>query len=101
MGMQKTINIDVSSFTPLWPYKVVQVIEQVMQEGEAKHPDEQWLNEDIIHHIHCANNHLSAWKQIRVGTAPDDGEDHLAHAFTRLMMAVAIKNVYMKEDADA
>ncbi|MEA3349624.1 MAG: hypothetical protein U9Q82_03275 [Chloroflexota bacterium] len=82
--MQKTIKIDVNSTTKLWPYEVVQVIEDVMQEGEVKHPDGDGWEVGSQYHISRAVKHLTIDKDI-------------AHAFTRLMMAVAIERGYVEE----
>lgn len=70
---------------PLWPYKAVQVIEDVMQEGERKGYT-GWEKESSSHHIHKAEEHLRNYF-----TKGGDDEDHLAHAFCRIMMAVAIE----------
>uniref|UniRef100_A0A6M3JT89 dATP/dGTP diphosphohydrolase N-terminal domain-containing protein n=1 Tax=viral metagenome TaxID=1070528 RepID=A0A6M3JT89_9ZZZZ len=89
MGMQKTIKIEVGSTTPLWPYAVVQVIEAVMQEGEAEGKS-GWEEQYSSSHIHRAQDHLDSY--FRNGAAE---EDHLAHAFCRLMMANAIERGYV------
>ncbi len=89
MGMQKTIKIDVNSSTPLWPYQVVQVIEDVMQEGERKGKS-GW--EEQKDHVNRAYNHLVAYLD------NDKSDNHLAHAFTRLMMAIAIERGYAQKE---
>ena len=86
--MQKTIKIDVASSTPLWPYEVVQVIEDVMQEGKRKGKN-GWERQPTHFHIGSAEQHLMA---IVHG---DVSEDHLTHAFCRLMMAIAIERGYV------
>jgi len=91
MGMQKTIKIEVGSTTPLWPYQVVQVIEDVMQEGERVGKS-GWENIPVDEHLDRAALHVqNAFECV------NDGEDHLAHASTRLMMAIAIERVYARK----
>lgn len=98
MGLQQTIKLDTQSAVPLWPYRVVEVIEEVMQEGENA-GKEGWENDFPSFHIHRAQAHLENYF-----THAGDDEDHLAHAFCRLMMAIAVERGYVgdeKEDGDA
>jgi len=95
MGMQKTIKLNVGTSEELWPYQVVDVIEQVMEEGEVNHAHGSWEDEPWIYHMNCASLHIQAYHE------GDRSEDHLAHAFTRLMMAVAIKGDYGQSEFDA
>jgi len=93
MGMQKTIKIDVATTQDLWPYPTVNVIQQVMEEGEGKHAHGSWEKQTTKEHINHAIVHLTQWDC-------DTSEDHLAHAFTRLMMAVAIDKGYVKREGE-
>jgi len=94
--MQKTIKLNVTTSEELWPYQVVDEIQKVMEEGLKKYPKGEGWSLSVDEQIHRATDHLYAYfKRI------DTSEDHLAHAFTRLMMAVAIERGYTKEDADA
>jgi len=88
MGMQKTIKVDVGVTQQLWPYRVVNVIQAVMEEGELNHPHGSWEEISIEEHIKHADVHLGCY------LSDDTTEDHLAHALTRLMMAVAIDRGY-------
>lgn len=51
---------------------------QTMIEGEKTHPDNDWQNVDIMEHFRHALDHLASWE------LEENGEDHLAHAITRL-----------------
>jgi len=92
MPMQKQIDLDVTITKPLWPYKVINEIQKVMEQGDRDGKN-GWEEHFISYHIHCAEDHLAAYF-----TKPCDDEDHLAHAFTRLMMAIAIERGYVKEN---
>ncbi len=94
MGMVKTIRIDVTTSEDLWPYEVVGVIQRVMEEGAIRYPDKRWLKQSATFHVNRAIKHLTS---IRPGKHADE---HLTHAFTRLMMAVAIKGGYMDVEED-
>ena len=89
--MQKTIKLNVGTSEDLWPYQVVDEIQKVMEEGLKKYPNGEGWEEAVEFHISRAVMHL---------TRATDTDD-LAHAFTRLMMAVAIECGYTKEDTDA
>ncbi len=89
--MQKTIKINVRTSQYLWPFEVMIEIQKVMEEGLAKHPKGEGWDESVGKHIAHAALHLQA---ITLGVKSNDTDDHLAHAFTRLMMAVAIERGY-------
>ena len=96
MGMQKTIKIDVNVPQKLWPYRVMNEIQRVMEEGEAKSKS-GWDEMPVVYHAERAQEHLNAL----IGDN-EQREDHLAHAFCRLMMAIAIERGYVqKGDTDA
>ena len=88
MGMQKTIKVDVGVTKQLWPYRVVNVIQAVMEEGEAKGKAGKGWDESIAVHIGHAKDHMAWYAE------GNTAEDHLAHALTQLMMAVAIDRGY-------
>ena len=75
----------------LWPVDVMQEIQMVMEEGERA-GKRGWEKEYVSNHIHKAEAHLLAY----FTAGADSDEDHLAHAFTRLMMAMAIERGYVK-----
>lgn len=57
----------------------------VLKEGCDKYGEDNWRSISVADHINKALIHLYMF------LAGDKGDDHLEHAFTRLMMAVAIK----------
>ena len=85
--MRKTIQLDVTINQKLWPYRVINEVQKVMEEGLAKYPAGGWENKSVEFHLDRAQAHLAQINQ-------SDNEDHLTHAFTRLMMAVAIRQGY-------
>jgi len=89
MGMYKTIQLDITTTEDLWPHKVVNVIQQVMEEGLAKHPNGDGWDKDVDFHVNAAINHL---------TNPTDRNIH--HAFARLMMAIAIGDGYAEKEEE-
>ncbi len=98
--MRKTIKLNVRMPTKLWPYQVVDEIQKVMEEGMKKYPNGEGWNETAQFHIERAIIHLT--QVDRLTLLPEDrGDSDLAHAFTRLMMAMAIERGYTKEDVDA
>lgn len=96
MAMQKTIKIDVTTAKTLWPYETVNVIQQVMEQGEAD-GKRGWEEKNAETHIDHAVDHLMV---VLGGDEDGDGEDHLAHAFTRIMMAIAVRDGYAKGGGD-
>ena len=62
------------------------VIAGVMRDGVAKHPDNEWVRRSIEYHIGRAEEHLL----LRDG---EQLEDHLAHAVTRLLMALTLREI--------
>jgi dATP/dGTP diphosphohydrolase, N-terminal len=62
--------------------QALQVIAGIMRDGVAKHPDNEWVQRTIDYHIGRAEEHL---RLLREG---EQLEDHLAHAATRLLMAL-------------
>jgi len=87
MGMQKTINIDVTTTEELRPYKVINEIQKVMEEGEAKHPNNGWVHMTSTFHVLAGIGHAVSFLRGK-------GVGHLDKAFTRLMMVVAIERGY-------
>ena len=91
MPMKKTIQLTVTTSKPLWPYWVVDEIQKVMEKGEQD-GKRGWERQTINRHVKRACDHLTGY------LIADMSEDHLAHAFTRLMMAVAIERGYIKPE---
>ena len=70
------------------PFKhALEVIAGVMRDGVAKHPDNEWVRRSIEYHLSRAEEHL---RLLRDG---DHREDHVAHAATRLLMALALREL--------
>ena len=69
-------------FTP-----ALEVIGQVMRDGVATHPDNEWVRRSIDYHLARAEEHL------RLLHDGDQREDHVAHAATRLLMALTLREL--------
>ena len=66
--------------------QALQVIAGIMRDGVAKHPDNEWVRRSVEYHIGRAEEHLL----LRDG---EQLEDHLAHAATRLLMALTLREI--------
>jgi hypothetical protein len=60
-------------------------VEAVMAEGACTHPSGDWRNESASFHTGRAERHLRLLRET------DMAEDHLAHAATRLLMALELR----------
>jgi hypothetical protein len=67
--------------------QALQVIAGIMRDGVAKHPDNEWVRRSAEYHIGRAEEHLLL---LRDG---EQREDHLAHAATRLLMALTLREI--------
>ena len=67
--------------------QALQVIAGIMRDGVAQHPDNEWLRRSIEYHIGRAEEHL------RLLSEGEQLEDHLAHAATRLLMALTLREI--------
>jgi len=63
------------------------VIAGVMRDGVARHPDNDWMQRAVDYHVGRAVEHL------RLLQDGEQLEDHLAHAATRLLMALTLREV--------
>jgi hypothetical protein len=73
---------------PALPFtQALEVIAQVMRDGVATHPDNEWLRRSVQYHLGRAEAHLQL---LREG---DQREDHIAHAATRLLMALTLREL--------
>lgn len=95
MSMTKTIRIDMTTSEDLWPYPVVNVIQRVMEENASQYSEAPWKEQSVDEHLKHATEHICDF--LKGGFHRDV---HLAHAFTRLMMVVAIKGGYMDVEED-
>jgi hypothetical protein len=67
--------------------QALQVIAGIMRDGVAKHPDNEWVRRTIEYHVSRAEEHL------RLQRDGEQLEDHLAHATTRLLMALTLREI--------
>ena len=67
--------------------QALEVIAQVMRDGVATHPDNEWVRRSIDYHLARAEEHL------RLLHDGDQREDHVAHAATRLLMALTLREL--------
>ena len=65
--------------------KALEVIAEVMREGAATHPDNDWVGRGPEYHLGRAEEHLRLWHD------GDQLEDHVSHAATRLLMALTLR----------
>jgi len=75
----------------LLPRKAFQALQNIMDANEDGHVEDEWKGKTVKHHTEHALGHLTQIN--RDGHAEDWAvkEDHLAHAFTRLAMAMAVR----------
>ena len=69
----------------LIPKEAVQVLQDVMEEGQIKHGD-AWKKRTEGYYTERAMEHMKAWQEL------DISEDHLTHAFADLALAVALRD---------
>ena len=67
--------------------KAVAIVAQVMKDGAATHPSNDWANWPAEYHVARATGHL------RLLAEGDQRQDHLSHAATRLLMALTLREV--------
>ncbi len=73
-----------------FPYEAIGVIHNVLQVGSKKYAPGAWQKVPARYHIEKAICHLKRMNDYKADVSYD--EDHLAHALTRLAMAVAIRS---------
>ena len=66
----------------LLPPLALASVAQVLERGALKYGDDNWLPIPVRQHLNHAIMHVLAWM------AEDEQEDHLAHAATRILMAL-------------
>lgn len=73
------------------PARVLQAINRVFVHGAQKHGDFSWRTSDrsVMHHYNKALGHLNKWKY-EDDNDLESGENHLAHAASRLIIALDI-----------
>ena len=65
--------------------KAILDLAELLGQGAEKYGEEEWRKIDTPDHLNHAMTHILAYQ------AGDNQDDHLLHAFCRLMMAVAIE----------
>jgi hypothetical protein len=70
----------------LLPSSALWALESVMREALPKHGKDAWRGQEIGFHILHAQRHLEKFY------VKDEGEDHLAHAACRLLLALALRS---------
>ena len=73
-----------------FPYEAIAVIGQVLDANEGKHGNHgAWRRMSVTQHVSHAFQNLEQYLRTFSGHPAD--EDHLAHALTRLAMAVCVR----------
>jgi dATP/dGTP diphosphohydrolase, N-terminal len=67
--------------------RALESVTRVMREGAIKHPDNDWMHRSPDYHVARAEEHL------RLLHGGDQRQDHLSHATTRLLMALALREL--------
>jgi len=67
--------------------KALEVVAQVMRDGAATHPDNDWVRRSPEYHLSRAEEHLRLWRD------GDQLQDHVSHAVTRLLMALTLREL--------
>jgi dATP/dGTP diphosphohydrolase len=67
--------------------KALGAVAEVMHDGAASHPDNDWIRRTAEYQIDRAEEHL------RLLHDGDQRQDHLSHAATRLLMALTLREL--------
>lgn len=67
--------------------QALDVVTGVMCDGATSHPDNDWIGRTPDYHVGRAEDHL---RLLREG---DQQQNHLAHAVTRLLMALTLREL--------
>ena len=62
-------------------------IADIMKHGAASHPDNDWVRRSPDYHVGRSVEHLQALQD------GDQRQDHIAHAATRLLMALTLREI--------
>jgi hypothetical protein len=74
-------------FEPKEFTKAFEIVCEVMQQGAASHPRDEWRSLPFEFHVGRAIEHLRQWQE------GDQQQDHLSHAATRLLMALTLREL--------
>ena len=66
------------------PEEAIRVADEVIKEGQKKHGD-RWKGRESVYYIERAAVHIDEWCD------GDESEDHLSHAMTDLILAIALR----------
>ena len=72
---------------PNFPQNTMQVIAKTLDEGSLKYAPGEWRRLSIHEHLLRARQHIDLWIKGDVS-----GEDHIAHALTRLAFAADLES---------
>ena len=77
--------------------KSLKVLAEVVEFGKSKYPKDDWRDMDQDTHVDAALRHMI---EQQTGTELDDesGLHHLAHAASRMLMAIEIKLTETEKD---
>jgi hypothetical protein len=64
-----------------------EIVVEVIRQGAASHPLEEWRSLPFEYHVGHAIEHLRQWQE------GDGRQDHLSHAATRLLMALTLREI--------
>jgi dATP/dGTP diphosphohydrolase, N-terminal len=67
--------------------KALEIVAEIMRLGAKTHYEGEWMERAAEFHIGRAEEHI---KLLRDG---DQRQDHLAHATTRLLLALAVREL--------
>ena len=70
--------------------QALDVVTNIMREGAATHPHNDWIGRAPDYHVGRAEEHL------RLLHDGDQQQDHLAHCVTRLLMALTLRELGYK-----
>ncbi len=76
-------NNNVSLETQFLPTLAQRKVYDVIVANIDKYPEEKWKTQDVEEHLAHAVDHIASYQ------AGDKSEDHLAHALTRIDMAIS------------
>jgi hypothetical protein len=67
--------------------QALEVVTGIMRDGAASHPDNEWIGRTPEYHVNRAEDHLRLLRE------NDQQQNHLAHAVTRLLMALTLREL--------
>lgn len=86
-GMQSKLEVDFS----LLDIPAMFRLGQVLTKGKIRYERDNWRKIDVESHLNHAIQHIMAFIHDKRVPPTNLVEDHLGHAFTRLMMAIGVE----------